>query len=74
MYVKFIPAVLLNDQEELTAQQFVGGFKGDWEKVPSGQNQVSKLKLLADEGVKFDAKGKLVEKWRWWDDFDLEKL
>ncbi|KAF2274997.1 DNA binding methylated-DNA--cysteine S-methyltransferase [Westerdykella ornata] len=59
---------------ELTGQQFVGGFKGDWEKVPSGQNQVSKLKLLADEGVKFDAKGRLVEKWRWWNDFDVDKL
>ena len=25
---------------------FVGGYKGDWEKAPSGQNQDSKLKLL----------------------------
>ncbi|ORY19804.1 6-O-methylguanine DNA methyltransferase [Clohesyomyces aquaticus] len=48
---------------------FVGGFKGDWEKVPSGQNQDEKLKLLAQEGVKFDAKGMLVDKSRWWDDF-----
>lgn len=55
-------------------KQFIGGFKGDWEKVPSGQNQESKLKLLAEEGVKFDKDGMLVDKSRWWDDFDVRKL
>ncbi|KAF2476590.1 DNA binding methylated-DNA--cysteine S-methyltransferase [Lindgomyces ingoldianus] len=50
---------------------FVGGFKGDWEKVPSGQNQDEKLKLLAQEGVRFDSKGMLVDKSCWWDDFKV---
>jgi methylated-DNA-[protein]-cysteine S-methyltransferase len=54
--------------------QFIGGFKGDWEKVPSGQNQETKLHLLAQEGVKFDGNGKLVDKSRFWDDFTLDKL
>ncbi|KAF2752281.1 DNA binding methylated-DNA--cysteine S-methyltransferase [Sporormia fimetaria CBS 119925] len=53
---------------------FIGGFKGDWEKVLSGQNQESKLRLLAEEGVKFDAKGRLSDKSRWWADFDTTKL
>ena len=53
----------------LKASQFIGGFKGDWEKVPSGQNQDMKLKLLSEEGVKFDSKGMLVDKSRWWDEF-----
>ncbi|KAF2876951.1 6-O-methylguanine DNA methyltransferase [Massariosphaeria phaeospora] len=53
---------------------FIGGFKGDWEKVPSGQNQVSKRELLAEEGVLFDAKGMLVDGERWWDGFGVERL
>ncbi|KAH7078293.1 6-O-methylguanine DNA methyltransferase [Paraphoma chrysanthemicola] len=53
---------------------FVGGYKGDWENAPSGQNQESKLKLLKEEGVLFDTKGYLLEKSRWWDDFDVSKL
>ncbi|KAF2797024.1 DNA binding methylated-DNA--cysteine S-methyltransferase [Melanomma pulvis-pyrius CBS 109.77] len=53
---------------------FIGGFKGDWEKVPSGQNQESKRKLLAEEGVKFDANGMLLDKSRWFDDFDVDNL
>jgi methylated-DNA-[protein]-cysteine S-methyltransferase len=58
----------------LTHDQFIGGFKGDWEKVPSGQNQDTKRQLLAKEGVIFDARGLLVDKRRWWDDFNLDKL
>ncbi|KAL1796503.1 hypothetical protein ACET3X_005043 [Alternaria dauci] len=53
---------------------FVGGYKGDWEKAPSGQNQNSKLQLLQDEGVVFDANGFLVDRTLLWDDFNVEKL
>ncbi|OAL05814.1 DNA binding methylated-DNA--cysteine S-methyltransferase [Phaeosphaeriaceae sp. SRC1lsM3a] len=53
---------------------FVGGYKGDWEKAPSGQNQESKLELLKEEGVLFNSDGYLVDKSLWWDDFDVEKL
>jgi methylated-DNA-[protein]-cysteine S-methyltransferase len=52
----------------------VGGYKGDWEKAPSGQNQDSKLQLLRDEGVLFDTNGFLLDKEVLWDDFNLEKL
>jgi methylated-DNA-[protein]-cysteine S-methyltransferase len=55
-------------------QQFVGGYKGDWEKAPSGQNQESKLQLLKEEGVLFDANGFLVDKTLLWDEFNAEKL
>lgn len=44
---------------------------GDWQKAPSGQNCEKKLKLLADEGVLFDAKGMLVDRSRWWDEFKV---
>ncbi|KAF1913642.1 6-O-methylguanine DNA methyltransferase [Ampelomyces quisqualis] len=53
---------------------FVGGYMGDWENAPSGQNQTSKLKLLEEEGVTFDANGYLVDKSLWWDEFNTEKL
>jgi methylated-DNA-[protein]-cysteine S-methyltransferase len=49
----------------------LGGFKGDWEAAPSGQNQQSKLKLLKQEGVEFDEKGMLKDKATWWDDFKV---
>lgn len=52
----------------------MGGYKGDWEDAPSGQNQTSKLQLLKEEGVFFDAKGFLVDKSQLWDEFNLEKL
>lgn len=55
-------------------EQFVGGYKGDWEKAPSGQNQESKLQLLKDEGVLFDANGFLIDKSQLWDEFELSKL
>ncbi|KAK8231450.1 6-O-methylguanine DNA methyltransferase [Phyllosticta capitalensis] len=58
----------------IASSGFIGGFKGDWEKTPSGQNQASKLKLLEEEGVRFDADGMLVEKERRWDGFDTGKL
>lgn len=52
----------------------MGGYKGDWEKAPSGQNQESKLALLKEEGVLFDANGYLIDKTLWWDEFDVAKL
>jgi hypothetical protein len=36
----------------MIAEQFIGGFKGDWEKVPSGQNQELKRKLLEEVEVR----------------------
>ncbi|PSN63189.1 DNA binding methylated-DNA--cysteine S-methyltransferase [Corynespora cassiicola Philippines] len=53
---------------------FIGGFKGDWEKVPSGQNQESKLELLKGEGVEFDEKGMLVDRGLWWDGFRVGEV
>ncbi|KAF2632524.1 DNA binding methylated-DNA--cysteine S-methyltransferase [Macroventuria anomochaeta] len=53
---------------------FIGGFKGDWEKVPSGQNQESKRKLLEGEGVRFDGNGYLIDRKMLWDGFDVKKL
>ena len=44
----------------IASSGFVGGFKGDWEKAPSGVNQTLKLNLLRDEGVEFANDGKLV--------------
>ena len=52
----------------------MGGFKGEWERAPSGQNQQSKLALLKDEGVLFTSDGFLVDKTLLWDDFNVEKL
>lgn len=57
----------------IVCTQFIGGFKGDWEKVPSGQNQESKRKLLEDEGVLFDENGYLIDKNVLWDEFDVQK-
>ena len=54
-------------------KKFIGGFKGDWEAVPSGQNQESKRKLLKDEGVLFDENGYLMDKKVLWDEFDVKK-
>ncbi|KKY24160.1 putative ring-2 like protein [Phaeomoniella chlamydospora] len=44
----------------IAANGFVGGFKGDWEKAPSGINQAKKLELLHSEGVRFTDDGKLI--------------
>ncbi|KAI9664126.1 MAG: hypothetical protein M1821_007617 [Bathelium mastoideum] len=49
--------------------KYIGGFKGDWEKAPSGINCEKKLELLKTEGVEFDAKGMLADKSRWWNEF-----
>lgn len=49
--------------------QYVGGFKGEWQKAPSGVNQTIKLELLTKEGVEFDGEGKLRDKGRLWDGF-----
>ena len=52
----------------------MGGFKGEWQKAPSGINQQMKLELLEKEGVKFDAAGKLVDKKALWNDFKVEEF
>lgn len=44
---------------------------GDWQKAPSGINCEKKLALLKSEGVEFDAKGMLVNKRLWWDEFKV---
>lgn len=53
----------------IASSGFIGGYKGDWRNVPSGQNCEKKLKILASEGVTFDDQGMLVDKSRWWADF-----
>ena len=55
----------------LTQIQFIGGFKGDWEKVPSGINQEEKRRLLEGEGVVFSEEGYLIDKGCWWDAFKV---
>ncbi|KAM0696988.1 hypothetical protein Q7P36_003059 [Cladosporium allicinum] len=52
---------------------FIGGFFGDWEKAPSGQNQTSKLALLKEEGVEFDGEGYLVDGdgGKWFEGFEV---
>jgi len=58
----------------IASDGYVGGFKGDWEKAPSGVNQTLKLELLKDEGVEFTHEGKLLRKDVWFTGpFDLEK-
>ncbi|KAL9108216.1 MAG: hypothetical protein Q9227_006953 [Pyrenula ochraceoflavens] len=44
----------------ICADGYVGGFKGEFSKAPSGVNQKMKLGLLKDEGVLFDEKGWLI--------------
>ncbi|KIX05498.1 uncharacterized protein Z518_06370 [Rhinocladiella mackenziei CBS 650.93] len=46
----------------IASDGYVGGFKGDWEKAPSGINQGIKLQLLKEEGVEFTTDGKLIAK------------
>jgi methylated-DNA-[protein]-cysteine S-methyltransferase len=55
----------------LMSSKYLGGFKGDWEDAPSGQNQQSKLKLLAGEGVEFDDGGMLLDRKLLWSDFEV---
>ena len=59
----------------IASDGYVGGFKGDWEKAPSGVNQTLKLQLLKDEGVDFTREGKLVVQNNVWftGPFDVEK-
>ncbi|KAF2087704.1 DNA binding methylated-DNA--cysteine S-methyltransferase [Saccharata proteae CBS 121410] len=54
----------------IASSGFIGGFQGDWQKAPSGQNCEKKLGLLKEEGVLFDEKGMLMDKSRWWDEFE----
>lgn len=51
----------------IASDGYVGGFKGDWEKAPSGINQTMKLRLLKEEGVEFTKEGRLVGKNAWFD-------
>jgi methylated-DNA-[protein]-cysteine S-methyltransferase len=44
----------------IASDGFIGGFKGDWDKCPSGINQSEKLRLLKEEGVEFTTEGRLV--------------
>ncbi|EME48744.1 hypothetical protein DOTSEDRAFT_118610 [Dothistroma septosporum NZE10] len=53
----------------ISADGYVGGFEGAWQKTPSGINTEKKLELLKGEGVLFDDKGRLVERSRLWADF-----
>lgn len=55
----------------LTCPQYVGGFKGEWQKAPSGINTDKKLQLLKGEGVLFDDKGMLLDRSRLWAEFDV---
>jgi len=58
----------------MTVWQFIGGFQADWQKAPSGINVKKKLALLEDEGVRFDAKGMLIDEKQLWDDFNTIKV
>lgn len=44
----------------IASDGYIGGFKGEWTKAPSGVNQTMKLNLLKTEGVEFDREGRLV--------------
>jgi hypothetical protein len=56
----------------IAANGFIGGFFGDWEKAPSGQNQTRKLALLRGEGVEFDEEGMLVDDGeKWFEGFEV---
>jgi len=59
----------------IASDGYVGGFKGDWEKAPSGINQTMKLQLLKDEGVEFTQEGKLIVRDGVWFDgpWDVKK-
>ncbi|OMP82135.1 Methylated-DNA--protein-cysteine methyltransferase [Diplodia seriata] len=53
----------------IASSGFIGGYKGDWRNVPSGQNCEKKLSILAEEGVCFNDQGMLVDDSCWWEDF-----
>jgi methylated-DNA-[protein]-cysteine S-methyltransferase len=59
-------------KRELTESKYIGGFKGEWNKAPSGVNCEIKLQLLKDEGVIFDRNGVIVDKTRLWNEFDVK--
>jgi hypothetical protein len=52
-------------------EQYIGGFMGDWNKVPSGVNCARKRERLKQEGVLFDEKGKLKDKSLLWSGFEV---
>ncbi|KAL3421409.1 hypothetical protein PVAG01_07854 [Phlyctema vagabunda] len=52
----------------LASGGFIGGFEGSWgRKGEEGKNDTKKRKLLRDEGIRFDGKGKVVG--RPWESF-----
>ncbi|RFU26699.1 hypothetical protein B7463_g9646, partial [Scytalidium lignicola] len=56
----------------ISADGAIGGFLGEPQDAPSGVNQKMKLELLKGEGVLFDEKGNLIEKWRLWNGFKIQ--
>ena len=44
----------------ISTNGYVAGYKGDWEKAPSGINQSKKLELLKQEGLDFTDDGVLI--------------
>ncbi|TVY52309.1 Methylated-DNA--protein-cysteine methyltransferase [Lachnellula cervina] len=55
----------------ICANGAIGGFKGEAQDAPSGVNRGMKEGLLKSEGVLFDARGRLVDRKRWWDEFKV---
>lgn len=62
---------VLSLQNAANILQYVGGFKGEYSKAPSGVNQTMKMDILSKEGVKFDKDGMLLDKSRLWDGFKV---
>lgn len=62
----------------IASNGYIAGFGGEWNKktkkgvevkageVVQGPKVSEKLKLLKEEGVKFDSKGMLKDKGNWW--------
>jgi len=44
----------------ISTNGYVAGYKGDWQKAPSGINQSKKLELLREEGLEFTNEGILI--------------
>ncbi|KAF2461709.1 6-O-methylguanine DNA methyltransferase [Lineolata rhizophorae] len=57
----------------IASDGYIGGYKGDWRDRPSGVNMDKKTVLLKEEGVEFDASGKLIDQGLFWDEFDVRK-
>lgn len=50
----------------IASNGYVGGYKGEWQDAPSGVNQTEKMRLLEEEGVVFDERGKVVDGGKVW--------